>query len=72
VDTEYTIFQKQERDKYFCGSVSGEDSCLIYSECVAVSKEYNKANHNLKHTVKCRNCTGVKRREKVRVLVRGD
>jgi len=32
--SECRIFQEKGRDKYFCGSMSGKDLCLICSECV--------------------------------------
>jgi hypothetical protein len=49
-DSECKILQEKWTDEYFCVSMNGKALCLIFSESIAVLKEYNIARHyNSKH-----------------------
>jgi hypothetical protein len=70
VDSELAFFKKNE-NKRFCVSVNGKALCLMYTESIALLKEYNFARHcNSKHKEKFKSCAGALRREKVTALKR--
>jgi hypothetical protein len=72
VDYECRIFQEKWTDKYFCVSMNRKALCLIYSESIAVLKEYNIARHyNSKHKAKYKNCLGALRKENMTALKKG-
>lgn len=66
VDAECRIFQ--ERWKYFFWEVGGKPVCLICSQQVAVSKEYNIRRHYETHQEKYNEYTGQRRTQKLNEL----
>ncbi|XP_060797901.1 general transcription factor II-I repeat domain-containing protein 2B-like [Neoarius graeffei] len=68
VDSEGRIFQEKWREKYFFWEVGGKPVCLICSQQVAVSKEYNVKRHYETHADKYSQFTGQRRTEKLNEL----